>query len=260
MSAQPLSSRMPEVEGSRCPVHPGRPALGACARCGIFYCDRDHRVVHGKAYCEDCSGRPEVDYLEAFRLKYWGKRDGWAWLVGLGAVVNVISGLVIFASGEVEAMPAALFQLLAGVVGVFFWLGVSWARKALIGVPLGSMAVGLLSGDPTSVPRGIFALLITVAIYFDTRNKLFFKQEVPPSALQKAWDLYMNNTMARAGFLLGLLSFAPGVGVLALICAVIGLRRVDPKATPPIGRKGQAIAGIVLGALGTLFWGSFMLM
>jgi hypothetical protein len=38
------------------------------------------------------------------------------------------------------------------------------------------------------------------------------------------------------------------------------LRRVDPSAYPPIGRKGYAIAGIVLGALGTLVWGTVLVM
>lgn len=257
MNAQPLSNT-PDAEGSRCHAHPDEPALGTCARCGTFYCEQDRWVVNGKTYCEACSVRPEVDYLEGFRLKYWGKRDAWSWLVGFGAVVNVISGLAIFASGETSVMAVGLFGLLAGVVGACFWLGIPWARTALIGVPIGSMVVGMLAGDPTSVGRGIVPLLVTIAIYRDTRNKLFFKLEVPPEALKKAWDLYMNNTMARAGVMLGVLSFIPGVGVLALICSIIGLKRVNPDATPPIGRKGQAIAGIILGALGTLAWGAFM--
>lgn len=258
MNAQPLSVA-PETEAAHCPAHPDQPVLGTCARCGAFYCEQDRWVVNGKTYCEACSVRPEVDYLEGFRLKYWGKRDGWAWIMGLGAVVNVLSGLVIFAAGKVEAMPIGLFGLVAGVVGACFWMGVPWARKAIIGVPIGSMVVGMLAGDATSVGRGIIPLLVTIYVLNDTRNKLFFREEVSPEALKKAWDLYMNNTMARAGVMLGVLSFLPGVGVIALLCSIIGLRRVNPNATPPVGRKGQAIAGIILGALGTLGWGAFFL-
>ncbi|MCY1016726.1 DUF4190 domain-containing protein [Pyxidicoccus sp. MSG2] len=259
MNAQPLSNT-PDVEGSRCHAHPDRPALGTCARCGTFYCEQDRQVVHGKTYCEACSVRPEVDYLEGFRLKYWGKRDSWAWLVGFGSVLNVISGLASFASGVTEeAIVFGVFGLVAGVVGACFWLGIPWARTAIIGVPIASMALGMAGGAPSALARGIIPLLVTIAIYNDTRNKLFFKLEVPAGALKTAWDLYMNNTMARAGVMLGVLSFIPGVGVLALICSIIGLRRVNPDATPPIGRKGQAIAGIILGALGTLAWGGFML-
>ncbi|QSQ20120.1 hypothetical protein JY651_33280 [Pyxidicoccus parkwayensis] len=258
MSAQPLSQ--PSVVGaSRCYIHPGRPALGTCARCGIFYCDRDHRVVEGKAYCEDCSIRPDVDYLEAFRLKYWGRRDFWAWFVGFGAALHIFSGFSIFTTGAVEAMPLGVFGFLAGVVEVFFWLGVPWARRALIGVPIVFMAVGVMYGGLVAVAFGIFGLLVSIAINMDTRNKLFFKREVSREALQKSWDLYMNNAMARAGLMLGVASLIPGVGIVALACSISGLLQVDPKATPPIGRKGQAIAGIVLGALGTLYWGNFVL-
>jgi hypothetical protein len=84
--------------------------------------------------------------------------------------------------------------------------------------------------------------------------------EVSPEALKKAWDLYHNNTLARVGVLLGFFGMLiPGVGILALICSTIALRRVNPNAQPPIGRKGQAITGIVLGGLSTLYWGALIL-
>ncbi|MFP2911910.1 DUF4190 domain-containing protein [Pyxidicoccus sp. 3LFB2] len=257
MNAQPLSNT-PEAEGSRCHAHPDLPVLGACARCGTFYCEQDRWVVNGKAYCEACSVRPEVDYLEGFRQKCWGKRDAWSWLVGFGAVFNALSGILILASGEPSTIPFGVFGLAAGAVGMCFWLGMPWARTALIGVPVGSMVLGALGEGGAAVGRGLVPLLITIAIYNDTRNKLFFKQEVLPEALKKAWHLYMNNTMARAGVMLGVLGlFVPGVGAVALICSIIGLRRVDPNGNPPIGRKGQAIAGIILGGLATLGWGGF---
>jgi hypothetical protein len=98
-------------------------------------------------------------------------------------------------------------------------------------------------------------LLMSISIYNDTRNKLFFKVEMPRETLRKAWHLYKNNAVARAGLMLGVLGlFFPGVGLIALVCSGIGLRNVDPDAQPPIGRKGQAIAGLVLGAVGCLFW------
>ncbi|WP_257459184.1 hypothetical protein [Archangium lipolyticum] len=45
-----------------------------------------------------------------------------------------------------------------------------------------------------------------------------------------------------------------------LVCSIIGLRRVNPNAHPPIGRKGQAIAGIVLGTVGCLIWGGVLVL
>ncbi|NMO21726.1 DUF4190 domain-containing protein [Pyxidicoccus fallax] len=258
MNAQPLSAT-PVTEGAVCNTHPDRAALGTCARCGTFYCSEDRELVHGKIYCGTCAVLPEVDYLEAFRLKYWGKRDAWAWLVGLGAVANILLGGITVAVGAAESLLFGLFLLAAGVVGACFWLGMPWARLGFLFVPVGSIIVGAATEGAVAIARGVLPLAIAICIYNDTRNKLFFKEPVPAETLQKAWDLYMNNTMARAGFYLGILGvLVPGVGVIAIICSVIGLRRVNPNAHPPIGRKGQAITGIILGCISLVGWVAMM--
>jgi Na+/proline symporter len=67
--------------------------------------------------------------------------------------------------------------------------------------------------------------------------------------------------VARAGLALGVLGLAnPLVGLIALTCSLIGLQRVDPHARPPIERKRQAIAGIVLGVVSVLIWGTFFML
>jgi hypothetical protein len=258
MNAQPLSTP-PLVEGAVCQAHPDRPALGACTRCGTFYCAADHRVVHGKPYCAACAVRPEVDYLETFRLQRWGRRDVWAWLIGLGAAFNLIAGLLVLVTAGTSMLVPALYTVMSGTVGACFWLGMPWARVAFLFVPVGSMVLGATLEGPTALARGVLGIVIAVLVFQDTRNKLFFKQQVSTEALQKAWHLYMNNTMARTGFLFGILGiFLPGLGLFAVLCSIIGLRRVDPHAHPPIGRKGQAIAGIILGALSMLAWVGFL--
>jgi len=141
---------------------------------------------------------------------------------------------------------------------VCFWLGLPFARLALCFVPIVSMVVSGFTVGAEAVGRGIWPVLITLAIYQNTRNKLFFKEDVPREALEKAWHLYANNTVARAGFILGLIGLAAfPLAPMALLCSIIGLRRVDPTASPPIGRKGQAIAGIALGAVSTVGWTAF---
>jgi hypothetical protein len=258
MNAQPQSSSA-APEGARCQSHPEQPALGACARCGGFYCREDHEIVEGKVYCSACAGRPDVDYLEGFRLKYWGRRDTWTWMVGLGALVNLGLGLFLLSNGNPDVLLIGLFSLASAAVGACFWWGLPWARQAFLFVPVVSLLIGVATGGASAVVRGMVPIGITYSIYNSTRNKLFFKQEVSREALKTAWDLYMNNTMARAGFLLGFMGLlVPGVGLIALLCSVLGLRRVNPDAHPPIGRKGMAIAGIVLGAVGSLGWGAFL--
>ena len=261
MDAAPL---VPEpTRQVRCQSHPEEPVLGTCPRCGTFFCEQDRENVDGRDYCASCAKRPDVDYLEAFRLKYWGKRDLWAWLVGLGGLLNLTVGVLGFVFGQGEASMAFVHAglLLMGGVGIAFWAGYPFARLALCFLPVASMAVGALSEPaPVAIGRGIIPLIFAIGIYRDTRNQLFFKVEVSREALQKSWHLYANNSAARTGILLssaGLLIpvFAP----FGLVSSIIGLRRVDPHAHPPIGRKGQAIAGIVLGALSILGWGGLLL-
>ncbi len=276
MTTESLPS-VPRSEGIRCHAHPERAVLGTCTRCGVFFCDQDHRRVDGKSYCDTCAVLPDVDYLESFRLKYWGKRDGWAWLVGLGAVANLLQGMNLLVSGSLVERVTALFVLGLAGMGACYWLGMRWARMAyvitfvalgLMMAAMGASAAGSAVGAERAtsalevmpmvmlVGMGVLVMVMALVIHHDTLNKLFFKVEVPRKKLRKAWNLYMNNRMARTGLALGLLGLLiPVLGPFALVCSFIGLRRVDPNAHPPIGRKGHAIAGLVLGTLGCLFWG-----
>ena len=121
------------------------------------------------------------------------------------------------------------------------------------------MLVGMVTQGVQALVSGLMPIIITLVIYNDTRNKLFFREEVSTEALQKAWDLYSNNRVARAGFVLSIFGILlPVFAPMALVCSIIGLRRVNPAAHPPIGRKRQAIAGIVLGSIGIL-WGLVLL-
>jgi len=54
-----------------------------------------------------------------------------------------------------------------------------------------------------------------------------------------------------AGYL-GLLSFIPGVGIIAIAAGVLAVR--DIKRNPEKHGMGRAITGIVLGVLLSLFW------
>jgi hypothetical protein len=101
--------------------------------------------------------------------------------------------------------------------------------------------------------------VLPIAAYFDTRNKLFFKIDVPEAKLLKLWDRMRNNVIASTGLALGVLGLlVPGAGIFGLVCSLIGLSRVNPKAEPPIGKRGHAIAGIVLSVIGTLLWGGLI--
>lgn len=73
--------------------------------------------------------------------------------------------------------------------------------------------------------------------------------------LEREWRRQYDNPLARSALSLGIGSFfVPFFAPIALVTSVIALLRVNPKAQPPIGGRGRAIAGLVLGLLGGLFW------
>lgn len=255
-----------EGPGARCHRHPERPAVASCERCGNFLCAGDRVLLDRRVYCATCSARPDVDYLEAYRLKYWGKRDAWAWLFGLGGLYNVVAGpLLVLATTLSETRERAgvlalgALLTLVGINNLCFFFGVKWSRYGVVA----STALFGLAQVFTLGPAGLitlaFGLAITASILLNTRNKLFFEMEVSREALKKSWDIYSNNRLARSATLAGIAGLLLGIfAPVALVAGILALRRVDPNAHPPIGNRGYAIAGIVLGVVGTLLWGGIL--
>lgn len=244
-----MTDAVPQSATAVCAIHPEAAAAGSCVRCGAFFCEADTAVVDGAAYCASCAARPDVDYLEAFRLKYWGKRDTWGYLAILWFVLGFFVALRGATGDNLLVLGLGLAQ--AGIAAAYFLL-IPWARIALVGLQVAGVVVAVSSSRSGSVPN-LVGVLVTVMLLTNTRNRLAFRQEVSREQLRKAWDLYANNVIARTGLLLSFLGlFVPVVGLIATLCGVLGLRRVDPNGHPPIGRKKTAIAAIALGVLGTV--------
>ncbi|KFE68543.1 hypothetical protein [Hyalangium minutum] len=250
----PLGPAVP----ARCAAHPEVEATGTCARCGTFFCAGCVRQVFGKAWCATCAARPEVHYLEDFRAKLWGKRDGSAWMalvVGVGFGVAALARLL---QPGLPVVPTVAF-LVCMAAGVCFFLGLRWAREAFIAVPV---LFGLACVLRRSEGIGAFLMFLGVAslpVYFDTRNQLFFRRPVSRKRLERLWHVRENNPMARRALSLGAGALLlPVLAPLAVICGVVGLRRVDPGAVPPVGRKADAIAAIVLGVLVMGVWAAIL--
>ncbi|NOJ80491.1 hypothetical protein [Myxococcus xanthus] len=269
-----MSVEVPSGALPRCALHPGALAGATCQRCGGFVCTECTTWVMGRMYCPPCAVRPEVNYLETFRLKLWGRRDASAWLV-----VGVTELLLFLALGALMAgrFGVALACLASAGVGLAFFLGMRWARVGLLAVPLLAM---LLAAPSMGAPALVFfvPLMVAVNIFRDTRSRLFFRLEVPERELRRLWELRANNPLARHALSLGvgsllLLVLTPllsvlGVGfvlslilmamaMLALVLGAVALQRVDPEARPPIGRRWEALGAMGL-ALASLTFG-FML-
>lgn len=245
-----------------CARHPGAAAVAACRRCGTFVCASDQVLLENAVFCGDCAARPDVDYLEAFRLKFWGKRDAWAWFYGVQAVGAFAMGLSVIADTARDFQPReALFGVVlmaSGVIDGAFWWGARWARGGLVAAALLFGLAQVVMVGPAGLGAMVFPMAFAASALNSVRTKLFFKMDVDRGALKKAWAVLHDNVIARYAVALGVCGFVLGIfAPLAVLLGVLGLRRVDPAAYPPVGRKGQAIAGIVLGALGTLGWGAF---
>lgn len=260
----PLAPLLPDAAvppDARCARHPEVKATATCSRCGAFGCSQDLRLLDLKTFCLDCAARPDVDYLEAYRLKYWGKRDSWAWIFGAGGVLNVVVALALVATallrperGVVDVLTA-LCILAVGANSLAFWAGRPFAR---VGLFVGIVLIGVVNAataGPASAGPLIIPLIVAASVVASTRNRLFFKLAVSRADLKKAWDLFHNNAMARNAATLGVGGLLVPIFIpFAIVCGVIGYRRVDPTAYPPIGNKGRAIAGIALGIVGLLLW------
>ncbi len=258
-----------------CAVHPEAFAGATCQRCGSFICTPCTTWVMGRMYCPTCAARPEVNYLEAFRLQLWGRRDAGAWMVGLGTVALVGPAVVAVMAG---ALGTGLLLLASMGVGLAFFLGHAWARLALLALPLVGM---LLTARSLGPPALLFFVPFTIAVnlFRDTRSRLFFRLDIPEKELHRLWDRQVNNPLARHALSLGVgamvlsvvlapllfvfmglalltLVFAP-MAMLAVVLGFVALRRVDLEARPPIGRRGEALAGIGLGLISLGLWGVF---
>lgn len=98
-----------------------------CARCGTFVPAESAHLVLSKSYCADCAARPDVNYLKAFRDKYWGKRDGWAWSLGVYGVAVFGLGcaqIVVLVSGRPAMNNSGLvlaMTFLGAIASFTFW-------------------------------------------------------------------------------------------------------------------------------------------
>lgn len=245
-----------------CTAH-GAPAVATCERCGVFLCDADLRRLDAHVYCEPCVAHPEVDYLERYRLEFWGKRrDGWSWLFLIGGLINtamvvsVISRFLV-SDHRMQDFDVIFLAVLApfAVAQLGWFFKQRWARVLLpVLLLVVVVLMGLVAGV-AALPGFLIPALAVFSAFTSVRSRLFFELEVPREALRKDWALYHDNPIARAGMTLSIAGLLiPGFAVAGLVCGLIGLRRVDPQAMPPVGNRRAALVGVGLGVLGTLGW------
>lgn len=255
MSSSAALSPLPEA--APCALHPERPAVGACARCGGFFCEAEARRHGEHTYCAECGQRPEVSYLEQLRARLWGKRDAWAWAMGLSAPAHLAFG---FAMGLDRTWHWAVLGGVNALVVTAWFLGVRLARPALVLLPAAWLVGFVVQGREVleALPLVLPPMGVALAAVASTRGQLFFRMEVDARKLERLWDARENNPLARRALVCGLLGVVlPVAAPVAMVLGGVALRRVNPEARPPVGRKEYALAGLMLGALGVLGWGVY---
>lgn len=253
-----MGGRPSQRAAQRCTV-----TQAVCFRCGLFLASEGVVLLGANAFCAACARRPDVDYVEAFRLKHWGRRDGWAWIVGLSglmyggfALAAAIGTLTQGGENTPRVLLGSAMLFLFGAVNVAFFFKVRPARWAVGALWLAVALFNLTRNEVTGLPVLLVTVVLLASMLTNWRTRLFFELPVPRAKLESMWRRYHDNVLARAALTLavgGLL--LPPLAPAALVLGVVGLRRVDPKAWPPVGRRGYALAGIMLGAVATLGWG-----
>lgn len=247
----------------QCPVHAEEAVLGTCERCGDFVCRLDSEIVDKKRFCKNCSTKSDVDWLEAYRRELLGTRDGYAFLYGVLGPIGNLAQLGFVAWAAAQGAPGMIVPGLTIAVflanGIAYFLGRPVARWGVIVLPLAG--AGFVLAAPgglrpqelgSLVGMNLVAFLFGIAAFASPRNKLYFRLDVTEAQLRKLYSIYKDNRLADFGFLLSLGAVLPGVGIVSLALSWIALRRVDPDARPPVGKKGRAISGIVLSIVGIL--------
>ena len=265
-----------ELESTRCATHPERAAIALCDRCGDYHCDGCHKRVAGRAFCARCRATPGVDYLEDTRLRFWGKRDGYIWYLGLFIpVVTLLTMPTIVSTGDAG-------HIVSGVV----WLSVSIAylaqyrpaRRGIIALTVldlfvdeGRAALGMsiiptersmsqASALATAFGGAFIGLVISIAAFRSPRNKLAFRIPVDDRDLQRIYDRYLSNPLAvRAAVYSAVFLLVPLASVFTLALSIRAFKKADPGAWPPRRGRFPAQLGIVISSLGVLAWATIVL-
>lgn len=241
----------------QCAVHPGSEAVGACARCGRFYCAAEQIDLDLRTYCGECGVRDDVDWLGNRYRKLEGKRSGLAWflvLLGLPVAATSVAALLNAETGGERGLFGGLLLMSVGAMTVMS--GQTWSRLVLLGtVLLASASFVAGTGQPWAAALAVPGLWLSVATWTDVPTQLFFRLPVERAALRRHFVRGGSNPLAVRASRLALLSlFIPGLGVLTLAMGVMALTRINSKAVPPVGNLSVALGAIFFSLFTSLIW------
>jgi hypothetical protein len=264
-----LLPETPLPVGSQCAAHAGVAAQQACRRCGAFACVACTHELGGLRFCATCAERDEVNYLEGTRRRFWGTRDVWVWLFALsipGLLMDVAASISDGAWLDLLLAVASLALLLPYLLlrpwarKTLFLLAIPGLMRAFIRVhavlpagPAGAQAALDNAMRPVMIASALVFLLFAAAAYASPRNRLAFRLPLSDVALQRVYDTYIANPLARRAALYGTLTLlVPIFGPLTLWMSWAAYRKTRDATFPPVSGAGLARVGLVTSGLSTL--------
>ncbi|MGV3623232.1 MAG: hypothetical protein ACO1OB_20600 [Archangium sp.] len=243
---------------AECPKHPGVEAVGACSRCGRFFCAAEAKRIEFKTYCEECAARAEIDWLGKHYAKLEGKRSGLAWfllVVGIGLIGFGTFTAIDASSASQRFFGFALLSWGIACASVFSGRPLTrWTQMAM--APVVGFFVFLSSGQEFAGVLTTCCLWLFAGMTLtDLRTRLFFRVPVERAALARHYERYGNNPLAVVASRLAFISLVvPGMSLLALVLGGIALSRVNRKAVPPVGSIGTALGAIAFSVFTSALW------
>lgn len=247
-----------------CPTHPDAEAVGACDRCGRFFCLPERVALDGKRYCGECGARDDVDWLGKHYRKFEGKRSGLAWFLVLVGVLLGALGLVLAVSpgaGGKERSAGLALSLFAASCFASASGREGLRLAVLVGALLLALAFALISDRPfAGLVLGVPGLALGIATWSDLRTRLFYRVPVPREQLLKHFLRLGNNPLAVLSSRLAFLGlFVPGLGLVSLVLAVLALTKVSAKKVPPVAGVRIALGALVFSLFTLFIWVAVLL-
>lgn len=254
------------------PVVESDPPPDLCARCGDRL-DEGRVAVLDRWICATCAEEPKGDYIRTWRKELEEHGNVVQKLLGPVSVGFALLGLAITSTLIVEAlsmkrvpiaatrsiMVKAFPPLIAWLtVAVLIWRRQAYARFAAIPILPAAFLWPLLIERPPNTAALVIALVIMAvpsAALFSPSYRLALGLEVSDEELDANVQRAKFNPEASAAFALGVASLIPWCGALAIAgipAAIVGMRKVDETAWPPIRLGRSARIGLALNILGLL--------
>jgi hypothetical protein len=237
-----------------CPRHAGETLLGPCERCGDFVCPLESRAVEGRRLCLRCAPIVEGDYLERYRREMLGRPDGF-WVL-FGVICPVLTAVFMWSAPPLEAAFGV------GGLAIFagYFLKHPWARVALFLCPAAGIGLAVPHGPDAlggALAAGAVGGATVLGAYLSPQNRLTFGLDVERPQLERLWNIYRNNPRARDALYAAVFGWLVWVFLpIGLLLGIYALTQVNERGDPPIGRRREAVAAIVVASLGIAVWGA----